>query len=168
MGEKKHNDVKSAIHVYSKTELAKSYNRVRFESPGGRFSNICEKNALLEILCKINAIKVADIACGTGRFSFLMQELGYHVIGIDTSKAMLKVAGNKGSAIFVQASAFSLPFRGRKNRSVRAGQRHIEAEGFFRVGLANVVGRAVTEGIQCQQWIKIIRNPSRLEFCLAL
>ena len=39
---------------------------------------------------------VLDLACGTGRLSWLLAELGYEVIGVDLSCEMLSVAAERG------------------------------------------------------------------------
>ncbi|WP_010479159.1 class I SAM-dependent methyltransferase [Thermococcus zilligii] len=59
--------------------------------------------------------KVLDLACGAGGFSFLLEDLGFQVIGLDSSEAMLerarKFAADKGSKVeFVKGDAKELPF----------------------------------------------------------
>ena len=44
-----------------------------------------------------DAIRVADLACGTGNVSFALHRLGYEVTGVDRSEAMLRVAREKAA-----------------------------------------------------------------------
>lgn len=39
--------------------------------------------------------KVVDMACGTGRYTTLLKELGHDVVGIDQSESMLEIARDK-------------------------------------------------------------------------
>ncbi|WP_457750518.1 class I SAM-dependent methyltransferase [Thermococcus sp.] len=61
--------------------------------------------------------KVLDIGCGAGGVSFLLEDLGFNVIGIDNSDYMLSLARGfareKGSTVeFIKADARELPFKG--------------------------------------------------------
>lgn len=49
-----------------------------------------------------NAIRVADLACGTGNVSFALYRLGYEVTGVDRSEAMLQVAREKAAGTDVE------------------------------------------------------------------
>ena len=51
---------------------------------------------------KHSAKEIVDIACGTGKMTKLLAELGLKAIGIDSSAEMLNVARNKCKATFVQ------------------------------------------------------------------
>ena len=39
--------------------------------------------------------KILELGCGTGTFTFLMEDKGYDITGIDCSKDMIKIAGSK-------------------------------------------------------------------------
>jgi len=59
--------------------------------------------------------RVLDLACGAGGFSFLLEDLGFQVIGLDSSETMLgrarKFAEEKRSKVeFVEGDARELPF----------------------------------------------------------
>ncbi|WP_297490030.1 class I SAM-dependent methyltransferase [Thermococcus sp.] len=59
--------------------------------------------------------RVLDLACGAGGFSFLLDEMGFQVIGLDSSETMLrrarKFAEEKRSKVeFVKGDARELPF----------------------------------------------------------
>ena len=60
--------------------------------------------------------KVLDLGCGIGGFSFLLEDLGFEVTGIDISEEMLntaqKLAEKRGSKVeFLLGDARNLPFR---------------------------------------------------------
>ena len=42
-----------------------------------------------------DATRVVDLACGTGNVSFALHRLGYEIMGVDRSEAMLRVAREK-------------------------------------------------------------------------
>jgi len=61
-----------------------------------------------------NGSIILDVATGTGSQAFAFAKRGYHVIGIDLTEAMLKVADRKnkyGNVDFLAADATNLPFR---------------------------------------------------------
>lgn len=53
---------------------------------------------------------VLDLGCGTGTLSAALSRLGYNVVGIDQSHAMLRIANSKYIGLHVQAIASELPF----------------------------------------------------------
>ncbi len=55
-----------------------------------------EERALRPILATLPVGDAADIACGTGRLSAMLCDLGHQVVGIDPSEAMLERARAKG------------------------------------------------------------------------
>ncbi|NJE02138.1 class I SAM-dependent methyltransferase [Thermococcus sp. JdF3] len=59
--------------------------------------------------------RVLDLACGTGGFSFLLEDLGFNVVALDNSDVMLskarEFAKDRGSKVeFVKGDARKLPF----------------------------------------------------------
>ncbi|WP_456365547.1 class I SAM-dependent methyltransferase [Thermococcus sp.] len=59
--------------------------------------------------------RVLDLACGAGGFSFLLEDMGFHVVGLDSSETMLrrarKFAEEKRSKVeFIKGDARELPF----------------------------------------------------------
>jgi ubiquinone/menaquinone biosynthesis C-methylase UbiE len=69
-----------------------------------------EERYLRQILERFPAGDAADIACGTGRVSALLGELGHRVTGVDPSEEMLAVARAKGTdATFLTGDFTSLP-----------------------------------------------------------
>ena len=71
------------------------------------------RNKVVNFTDARNALKILDVATGTGKQAFAFAKKGYEVIGIDLSEAMLKVANKKnkyGNVRFEVADATSLPF----------------------------------------------------------
>jgi len=71
--------------------------------------------ALEPLLMKFMGSKVLDLCCGAGGFSFLLEEMGFSVVGVDNSDHMLSLARafaeEKGSKVeFIKADARKLPF----------------------------------------------------------
>ncbi len=67
-----------------------------------------ELRALGDAISGLSAVRVLDVACGTG---FLTRHLRGEVVGLDLSEAMLEIARQRvPGATFVQGDAFSLPF----------------------------------------------------------
>ena len=63
-----------------------------------------EEPVVRRMLSDVPAGRALDAACGTGRHTALLAELGHDVVGVDGSPAMLERARNKGiSASFVLA-----------------------------------------------------------------
>lgn len=59
--------------------------------------------------------KVLDLACGTGGFSFLLEDLGFNVVALDNSDVMLSKAkefakDRRSKVEFVKGDARKLPF----------------------------------------------------------
>ncbi len=71
-----------------------------------------EEEAFLERWCRpVGEGPVLDLACGTGRYTGLLQRrFGDRVIGLDLSEPMLQVAARHGAPL-VGGSAQTLPFR---------------------------------------------------------
>jgi ubiquinone/menaquinone biosynthesis C-methylase UbiE len=69
-----------------------------------------EERYLRRILERYPAGDAADIACGTGRVSALLCELGHHVTGVDPSEEMLTVARAKDlDATFIVGDFAKVP-----------------------------------------------------------
>ncbi|WP_457753517.1 class I SAM-dependent methyltransferase [Thermococcus sp.] len=59
--------------------------------------------------------RVLDLACGVGGFSFLLEDYGFEVVGVDVDEIMLQKANKykeerHSSVVFIKADARSLPF----------------------------------------------------------
>jgi ubiquinone/menaquinone biosynthesis C-methylase UbiE len=69
-----------------------------------------EERALGPLLAEVPPGDALDVACGTGRVTQILSELGHRVVGIDPSDEMLDLARAKGlSATFLSGSFDPLP-----------------------------------------------------------
>jgi len=81
---------------YKEVAVAERYDRERFSSLPGRVFNALEKHNMRKAFRAVPRDQtVLDLPCGTGRFSEVLLEEGFKVIGIDISQAMLEVAKRK-------------------------------------------------------------------------
>ncbi len=76
-----------------------------YDGPGNALIEL-EERVLRSILGGIPPGDAADIACGTGRVTELLAELGHHVIAVDPSKAMLERARLKGTSVEFRRGSF--------------------------------------------------------------
>ena len=76
--------------------------------------HVLEEGIVDETLGKIRDLKIADLACGTGRQSIRLSKNGARVVGVDQSEGMLKQAKEKnldGKVEFIHADLESrFPF----------------------------------------------------------
>ena len=80
-----------------------------YDEPGNALL-VAEEPVLRSILSEIEPGDAADVACGTGRVTAMLCELGHRVTAIDPSEAMLDRARDKGlPATFVTGSFGRLP-----------------------------------------------------------
>ncbi len=81
---------------YQSTAIANSYDRERFSSLVGNVFNRLEKHALQRVVGRAvrqcQTARVLDTACGTGRISELLLDMGLDVVGGDISEEMMAVA----------------------------------------------------------------------------
>ena len=81
------------------------------------YQQIADKIGSLLSQNEINGGLLLDLGCGTGTLSFLLEEKGFEIIGVDPSEDMLSVANEKkyeseSSAIFLCQSGESLDLYG--------------------------------------------------------
>lgn len=92
--------VESSKKYYSKIEVAKTYDKERFTTIGGKMFDAFEKNVIISSLPKNPAdIKVLDAGAGSGRFTTEMVKRGFDVVSCDYSSAMLDVIKSKIKAL---------------------------------------------------------------------
>jgi ubiquinone/menaquinone biosynthesis C-methylase UbiE len=97
--------------TYTGAELVASYDHRHFGGNGGRY--VFEKDVTIieRMLGKPKGL-VADIPCGTGKFSAYLRVKDWHILGGDVSLAMLKIAETQhGGTPFFQTDIHRLPFR---------------------------------------------------------
>jgi ubiquinone/menaquinone biosynthesis C-methylase UbiE len=73
--------------------LAPYYDKLMPEEDYRLWAALCEK-----LFSDLNGKTILDLACGTGRLSFMLADRGFEVIGADISCEMLAVAEAKRSA----------------------------------------------------------------------
>ena len=80
-----------------------------YDEPGNALIDT-EERALRPILARVPVGDAADVACGTGRLSAMLCELGHRVVGVDPSEEMLERARAKQIPASFQVGSFeSLP-----------------------------------------------------------
>jgi ubiquinone/menaquinone biosynthesis C-methylase UbiE len=74
-------------------------------------SNARLLHACLHRLALGRGARVADLGCGSGVFSNLLQQAGYHCVGLDISPKLVALARSKFPAVtFVEGDVEHLPF----------------------------------------------------------
>lgn len=82
-----------------------------FDTPLGGTVDALEKDLLLRFMEPVMGQAALDVGTGTGHFAQFLAEQGAKVVGVDISRAMLRVAVAKpGMPPLVQADAAALPF----------------------------------------------------------
>lgn len=101
---------------YQAEDVAEAYDDKRF-SQGGRLINEREKRAVLKAVTPVEDRRVLEIACGTGRFTAMLAELGADIVGLDISEAMLRQGRERAQAAgvadqleYMRGDAARLPF----------------------------------------------------------
>jgi malonyl-CoA O-methyltransferase len=69
-----------------------------------------EQAAMLELLPDVTGRAALDAGCGTGRYARLLHARGAHVVGVDFSEAMLRLARGAGARL-VRADLRAMPLR---------------------------------------------------------
>lgn len=85
-----------------------------FESPWGAYAFSTERHAILDATGSLAGKTVADIGCGTGRFTTNLERHADHVIGLDPDPSMLAVAARRTQAPLVVGDGHELPFAGHR------------------------------------------------------
>ena len=71
------------------------------------------RRSIITLLKNHGASKVLDLCCGTGALSTRLTKAGFHVVGVDSSRTMLRRAQRKHRAVgFLLLDATDLPFDG--------------------------------------------------------
>lgn len=103
---------------YRDREVAAHYDRERFAGPVRRRRNRRKWRTIRRALDAIGGpVRIlADLPCGTGRFTADLAETGVEVVGCDVSVEMMREATRVAAGVervrgFVQADAEALPFR---------------------------------------------------------
>ena len=101
---------------YQADEIAEAYDDKRF-SGGGQFIDRREKTAVRNALGPVADKELLEVACGTGRFTVMLAQLGADIVGLDVSAPMLAQGRQKAQAVdvdnaveFMRGDAAQLPF----------------------------------------------------------
>lgn len=81
-----------------------------FESSWGAYAFTTERQAVLHAAGNLAGKRVADIGCGTGRFTTHLDRDAGHVIGLDPDPSMLAIASRRTQAPLVLGDGHRLPF----------------------------------------------------------
>ncbi|MFC1777671.1 class I SAM-dependent methyltransferase [Pseudomonadota bacterium] len=100
---------------YQDDSVAADYDSHRFEGKRRALRNQLKWAAIQSALKVAQPVKtILDIPCGTGRFTPMLAQQGYHIIGADISVPMmieaLKLGSKENLYGYVQADAETLPF----------------------------------------------------------
>jgi ubiquinone/menaquinone biosynthesis C-methylase UbiE len=80
-----------------------------FDSRWGRYAFAIERDALLGALSPLDGQRLADVGCGTGRFTAAFEAAGAQMTGIDTDPGMLALARRRTGAPLMQGDGQALP-----------------------------------------------------------
>lgn len=83
--------------VYADRDLAESFHASRFGGPIGELLARNQEKVLLGFLGPVENKKIIDVGVGTGRAAIALTVRGAHVVGVDASAEMLKVAMGRAS-----------------------------------------------------------------------
>jgi ubiquinone/menaquinone biosynthesis C-methylase UbiE len=92
---------------YNQTEVASSYDELRFGGASGAWVNAREIELALTLVPPFH--RALDLGCGTGRLTRALAQRG-PTVGMDASSAMLTQAQKSTASTLVQGDGFALPF----------------------------------------------------------
>ncbi len=83
-----------------------------YKTPVGICMDKQEKDAISDLLKGVRGNKLLEVGSGTGHWSSFFQKIGFEVVGLEISDAMLDVARSKKIAgvEFVKGDAHKIPF----------------------------------------------------------
>lgn len=90
---------------------AHRYDAERFGSETGRWVDSVQKSILSDLLGSSIDGLVVDLATGSGRIGYWLNDRADAVVGVDLSMKMLQAAQQKGISSLIRADAVRLPFR---------------------------------------------------------
>jgi len=80
---------------YADRDVAEGFDALRFSGPIGRYLLESQERLLTEALAPLDGRRVLDVGTGTGRAAIGLGVAGAHVVGLDASAEMLRVAGER-------------------------------------------------------------------------
>lgn len=81
-----------------------------FETPWGAYAYSTERQAILEAAGSLTGKTIADVGCGTGRFTTELERHADHAVGLDPDPTMLAIAARRTQASLVLGDGHRLPF----------------------------------------------------------
>jgi ubiquinone/menaquinone biosynthesis C-methylase UbiE len=108
-GTKSRKNTKKFTKYYTRAEVAKKYDKIRFETARGKFWYDLENEIIFNFCRGKNFL---DLGCGTGRIAIEAKKRGFDVFALDISSAMLKQAKLKSPSIrYVKGNGEQMPFK---------------------------------------------------------
>ncbi len=103
---------------YADRDVAEGFDALRFSGPIGRYLLESQQALLVEAIAPPRGRTILDVGTGTGRAAIGLAQAGAHVVGVDASAEMLRVAMRRAADASVQvpysvADAHALPFADR-------------------------------------------------------
>jgi len=145
---------------YADANVAEGFDALRFSGPIGTVLLETQRALLAEALSPLTGRKVLDVGTGTGRAAIGLAQAGAHVVGVDASIEMLRVARTRatketaGVSLSI-ADAHALPF----------GDRSVDAAVSLRVLMHAMDWRTcVTELCRVSRWRVIVDFPALTSF----
>ena len=86
---------RATVDFYRDREVVENYEWLRYGDEVGKYIHEKEVRVLLEELTPLEKRRVMDIAAGTGRLTIELARRGASVLGLDTSKSMLRLLKSK-------------------------------------------------------------------------
>jgi len=145
---------------YADANVAEGFDALRFSGPIGTLLLETQRALLVEALSPLTGRRVLDVGTGTGRAAIGLAQEGAHVIGVDASAEMLRVARTRAAGATADVSlgiadAHALPF----------GDRSVDAAVSLRVLMhAMDWRRCVTELCRVSRWRVVVDFPARASF----
>jgi 2-polyprenyl-3-methyl-5-hydroxy-6-metoxy-1,4-benzoquinol methylase len=104
--------------VYADAAMAERFDALRFGGPIGQLVAESQERQIVEALSPLEGRRVLDVGTGTGRAALALACRGAHVVGVDASIEMLRVARRRAAAAgaqvtFEDADAQALAFADR-------------------------------------------------------
>jgi ubiquinone/menaquinone biosynthesis C-methylase UbiE len=145
---------------YADPAVADGFDALRFSGPIGRYLLESQEALLMEMLAPLEARTILDVGTGTGRAALGLAAAGAHVVGLDASAEMLRVARRRATdaglpPVFGVADAQHLP--------LASGA--VDAAVCLRL-LMHVIDwrRAVAELCRVSRWRVIVDFPAAMSF----
>jgi ubiquinone/menaquinone biosynthesis C-methylase UbiE len=145
---------------YADRDVAERFDVLRFGGPIGGYLLASQEQLLREALDPPRGRTVLDVGTGTGRAAIGLAQAGAHVVGVDASSEMLRVAG-----VRAQDAGVLVPFGVADAHALPFSDRSVDAAVSLRV-LMHAIDwrRCVAELCRVARWRVIIDFPALASF----